>query len=62
MVDGGLVFLVADVVKSFDTVGRGVLDRVLSGLGCPPGFRHASVEYHAWERLRFKLASGLGEP
>ena len=32
-------------------------------MGCLLGwFRHAYFEYHAHVRLRFKLASGLGEP
>ena len=53
---------VADVIKSFDTVDRGILDRVLSSLGLPEWFRHAYFEYHAHVRLRFKLAAGLGEP
>ena len=50
------------MIKSFDTVERGILDRVLSSLGLPGWFRHACFEYHAHVRLRFKLASGLGEP
>ena len=37
------------MVKSFDTVDRGVLYRVLSGLGLPASFRHV-------------FACGLGEP
>ena len=52
---------VADVVKSFDTVDRTILDCVLSRLGLPGWFRHAYFEYHAHVRLRFKLASGLGQ-
>ena len=36
--------LVADVVKSFDTVDRGILDRVLSSLGVPAWFRHVYFE------------------
>ena len=52
---------VADVIKSFDTVDRGILRRVLSSLGLPGWFRHAYFEYHAHVRLRFKLASGLGQ-
>ena len=32
----------------------------MSSLGLPGWFRHASSEYHAHVRLRFKLASGLG--
>ena len=53
---------VADVVKSFDTVDRSILDRVLSSLGLPAWFRHAYFEYHSHVRLRFKLAAGLGQP
>ena len=41
------IFFVADVVKSFDTVDRTILDRVLSSLGLPGWFRHAYFEYHA---------------
>ena len=40
---------------------RGILDRVLSSLGLPGWFRHAYFEYHAHVRLRFRLASGLGQ-
>ena len=54
--------LVADVIKSFDTVDRGILDSVLSSLVLLAWFRHAYFEYHAHVRLRFKLAAGLGEP
>ena len=53
---------VADVIKSFDTVGRGILDRVLSSLGLLVWVRHAYFEYHLHVRLRFKVAAGLGEP
>ena len=53
---------VADVVKSFDTVDRAILDRVLSSLGLPGWFRHAYFEYHAPVRMRFKFASGIGAP
>ena len=60
--DSHLHLFVADVIKSFDTVDRGILDRVLSSLGLPGWFRHAYFEYHAHVRLRFQLASGLGEP
>ena len=52
----------ADVIKSFETVNRKILDRVLSSLGLPGWFRHAYFEYHAHVRLRFKPAAGLGEP
>ena len=61
-VEGDVHLFVADVVKSFDTVDRGVLDRVLGSLGLPAWFRRAYYEYHAKVRLRFKLAAGLGEP
>ena len=59
--DSRVHLFVADVVKSSDTVDRGILDRVLSSLGLPGWFRHAYFEYHAHVRLRFKLASGLGQ-
>ena len=62
IVQGDVHVFVADVVKSFDTVDRGILDRVLSGLGLPGWFRHAYFEYHSSVRLRFKLAAGLGQP
>ena len=52
---------VADDIKSFDTVDRGILDRVLSSVGLPAWIWHAYFEYHARVRLRFKLAAGLGE-
>ena len=59
--DSHVHLFVADVVKSFDTVDRSILDRVLSSLGLPGWFRHAYFEYHAQFRMRLKLASGLGE-
>ena len=59
--DSHVHLFVADVVKSFDTVDRCILDHVLSSLGLPGWFRHAYFEYHAHVRLRFKLASGLGQ-
>ena len=46
-VEGDLSICVADVVKSFDVVDRGVLTRVLSVLGLPAWFRHAHFECHA---------------
>ena len=60
--DSDVHLFVADVSKSFDTVDRGILERVLSSLGLLGWFRNAYFEYHAHVRLRFKLASGLGEP
>ena len=60
--DSHVHLFVADVIKSFDTVDRGILDRVLSGLGLPGWLRHAYFEFHARVGLRFKLSSGLGVP
>ena len=60
--DSHVHLFVADVIKSFDTLDRGILDSVLSSLGLPGWFRHAYFEYRAHARLRFKLASGLGVP
>ena len=59
--DSHVHLFVVDVIKSFDTVDRGILDRVLRSLGQPGCFRNAYFEYHAHVRLRFKLASGLGQ-
>ena len=61
-VDTHVHIFVADVVKSFDTVDRRILDRVLGCLGLPAWFRHAYFESHSHVRLRFKLAAGLGQP
>ena len=60
VVQGDVLVFVADVIKSFDTVDRGILDRVLSSLGLPGWFRHAYFEKHSLVRLRFKLAAGFG--
>ena len=60
--DSDVHIFVADVVKSFDTVDRGILDYLLSRLGLPGWFRQTYFEYHARVRLRFKLSCGLGEP
>ena len=62
IVEGDIHIFVADVIKSFDTVDRAILDRVLSSLGLPGWFRHAYFEFHSLVRLRFKLAAGLGQP
>ena len=62
IVEGDVHIFVADVIKSFDTVDRGILDRVLSSLGLPGWFRHTYFEFHSLVRLRFKLAAGLGQP
>ena len=59
--DSDVHIFVADVVKSFDTVDRGVLDHILSRWGLPGWFRHAHFQYHAKVRLRFKLSCGVGQ-
>ena len=53
--------MVADVIKSFDTVDRSILDCALGRLGLPGWFRKVYFSFHSQVRLRFKLASGLGE-
>ena len=55
VLDSDVHIFVADVIKSFDTVDRGILDYILSRLGLLGWFRHAYFEYHARVRLRFKL-------
>ena len=62
VVDGDHCFFVANVVKSFGTVDRGVLDLVLSGLGRPTCCRLAYFEVMLGLGLRLKLAFRLGEP
>ena len=54
--------MVADVIKSFDTVDRSILDCTLGRLGLPDWFRRVYFSFHSQVRLRFKLATGLGEP
>ena len=61
VLDSDVHIFVADVIKSFDTVDRGILDYILSRLGLPGWFRHAYFEYHAKVSLRFKLSCGLGQ-
>ena len=61
-VDSHVRGFVADVIKSLDTVDRGILDRVLSSIGLPACCRHAYFEYLAHVRTRFKLASGTRKP
>ena len=51
---------VADVVKSFDTVDRDILDCALGRLGLPVWFRRVYFSFDKEVRLRFKLATGLG--
>ena len=52
--------MVADVIKSCDTVDRSVLNCALGRLGFPDWFRRAYFSFHSQVRLRFKLAAGLG--
>ena len=59
--DSDIHLFVADVIESFDTVDRGMLDKVLSSLGLPSWFRHTYFEHHSHVRLRFKLAAGMGQ-
>ena len=52
---------VADVIESFDTVDRGILDRVLSSLCLPGWFRQAYFEYHAhWHLVWVSLGLVMG--
>ena len=51
----------ADVIKSFDTVDRSILDCALGRLELPDWFRKVYCSFHSQVRLRFKLAAGLGE-
>ena len=53
---------VNDVIKSFGSVDMSILDCALGRLGLPAWFRKVYFAYHSQVRLRFKLASGLGEP
>ena len=62
IVESDVHLFVADIIKSFDTVDRGILDRVLRSLGLPGWFRQAYFEFHTHVRLRFDLAVGLGQP
>ena len=52
--------MVADVIKSFDTVDRSILDCSLGRLGLPGWLRRAyfSFHIHSQVRLRFKLFCG----
>ena len=54
--------MVGDVIKSFDTVDRSILDCALGRLGLLDWFRKVYISFHSQVRHRFKLAAGLGEP
>ena len=53
--------MVADVIKSFDTLDRSIFDSALGRLGLPDWFRRVYFSFHSQVRLRFKLAARLGE-
>ena len=54
--------MVADVIKSFDTGDRSILDCALGRLGLLDWFRRVYFSFRRQVRLRFKLATaGLGE-
>ena len=57
---GDFHIFVADVVKSFDTVDRDILDCALGRLGLPAWFRTVYFSFHEEVRLLFELAAGLG--
>ena len=50
--------MVADVIKSFDTVDRSILDCTLGLLGLPDWFRKTYSAHHRQVRLRFKTPQG----
>ena len=60
VIDSDIHLSVADVIVSFDTVDRGILDKVLRSMGLPAWFRHTYFEYHSHVSLRFKLVAGMG--
>ena len=59
--EGHVHIFVADVIKSFDTVDRGILDCALGRLGLPGWLRRVYFAYHAQVLLHFMLAAGAGE-
>ena len=55
-------FMVADFIRSFDTVDRSILDCTLGRLGLPGWFsKGLFFRFIVRFDLRFKLAAGLGE-
>ena len=60
--DDQLHVMVAEVIKSFVTVDRSILDCASGRLGLPDWFCRVYFSFHSEVRLRFKLAAGLGEP
>ena len=61
-VDSHVHLFVVMLLKALILLIVGFLTLFLSCLGLLAWCRHAYFEYHAHARLRFKLASGLGEP
>ena len=57
---GDFHIFVADVVKSFDTVDRGILGCALDLLGLLAWFLRVCFPFRREVRLRSKLATGLG--
>ena len=53
--------MVADVIKSVDTVDRSILDCALGRLGLPNWFRRAYFSFHSRVRLWFKLAAAWAD-
>ena len=49
--------MIADVIESFDTVDRSILDCSLGRLGLPSWFRKVYFSYHSQVLLRFKVAA-----
>ena len=58
--DDHVHIFVAEMVKSFVTVDRNILDCVLCRLGLPGWFRQVYFEFHSHVRLRFKFAACIG--
>ena len=56
----GITCTVADVIKSFDTVDRSMLDCALGRLGLPSWFGKVHFAYHDRVKHRFQLAAGFG--
>ena len=59
--DDQLHVMVADVIKSFDTVDGSMLDCALGWRGLRHWLMRVHFAFHSQIRLRFKLAAGLGE-
>ena len=51
--------MVADVIKSFDTVDRSILDCALGRLWLPNWFRKVHFSFHSQVRLRFTICTKM---